>query len=903
MIASAWYSNCPDTTYDTVTVYKPTAAFTQDFSFANCGPLFVQFTGTPIGSNINKHFWNFNDIWTPPYGTNQLGPNPFHKFDKPGNYDVMYIVETTTGCRDTLIKPNSPEIAGPQLYYTYKYKDSCKIAKVDFVLETKFAKLIQIFITGEKPIPISHTDTNCGKLNKPNCFDTIQIVRSTVGPFFLDIFITDSANLCVIPYQFGPFNVLTPPIAKIWASDTFICKNNQIQFNDTSTYYNGRLQSVWTLDNIPTLSGLKNPVNFYPTPGIYTVKLFVEDSSRCVDSTTRLITINDLPKAGFNATDVCLGNPSLFTNTSTLNGTAISYSSWWNFGDPATLADTTILQNPNYTYNVTGTYNITLKIKDNNGCTDSIVKPATVYTSPIADFDSAGFCMNLPTIFTNKSTIGSNPFGNPYSAWDFNLGSGPFSSVQSPQNTYTTPGNKDVKLVVTDIKGCKDSVVKSVTIFGTPSANFTTTPSKTCFGVPIAFADISVGAGGAINLWEWDYDGDGNIDVSAQFPPPKSYPTSGTWIPKLFITDVNGCKGSTQKSVVIVDKPEVDFVFDQKTCVDSIISFTNTSPSLGAIAIWNWDLGDGKQAPFQDLMYKYDFSGPYKVCLYGTDSIGCKDTMCKNIVIDEPPVLIHIEPEFDTTICLGATITARLFGAQSYIWKDNPFLTKISGDSVVSIKTPNSMWIRYTGKNGSCAEVEDSFKISVVQKVQLKTTAFPQTIVKGSKTELTVTVNGHNDSLLWTPDLKLSCPTCKITFARPEITTNFKATIIYSLNGFDCSNEDSVTVTVIDSCTRNNITMPNTFVPNAPISDRFNHVFYVKGYSLTDVKIFRIFDRWGNLVYEKFNFPANDPQFGWNGRHSDGTTEMEAGVYIYQLSVVCSNGTLINLNSDVTLFR
>jgi PKD repeat protein len=902
LIASAWYSSCPDTSYDTVTIYRPTAAFTQDFDFANCGPLLVQFTGTPIGTNIVNHYWNFNDVWTPPFGTNLLTKTPFHKFEKPGNYNVMYIVETVTGCRDTLIKPNAPLIIGPELYPSYKYKDSCKVANIDFVFETRNAKKIDVFPQGAPPRFIVRNDTNCGQGAKPNCFDTFNISYSSPGSYFIDVFVTDQANLCNIPYKFGPFKVLTPPTAKIAASDTFMCRYNTIQFADSSVYPNKYLSLQWTLDTVPTVTGTRNPMHYYANPGTFIVKLKVEDSTRCVDSVTRAVVINDKPIANFNPVDVCLSDSTPFQNTSVLKGTAAGYTSFWNFGDSLVTDDTSLLNNPKYRYNSAKTYMVTLNINDNNGCKDTIVKQVQVHTLPKADFDTVGFCAGVPTLFNNKSANGSNPFGNPYSTWDFNLGSGPYSTSQNPQNTYNTPGNKVIKLVVVDTKGCRDSVSKSLTIFASPTADFTASPLKSCFGEPVTFTDISIPAAGPITLWEWDFDGDGSIDMTGKFPPIHSYGTSGNWKPKLFITDTNGCKSNTQKSVVIVNKPEVDFIYDAKTCVDSVINFTNTSSNIGSISTWKWEMGDGKQAPFQDLIYKYDFPGPYTVCLYGTDSIGCQDTMCKNILIDAPANVVRLEPASDTTVCLGGTVIVRVTGAQTFKWKDEQFLSKIEGDTAVLVDAPNSIILRYSGKNGACSEVEDSVKISVVQKVTIKADAVPQTIVKGAKTELRATIKGIHDSLLWTPDARLSCVDCVESDAYPEQSTYFKAAIVYSLNGYKCYNEDSVLVTVTDSCTRKNVTMPNAFVPSLPSSGKFNHIFYVKGYFLTDVKIFRVFDRWGNLIFERTNVPANDPQYGWNGKRQDGQ-DVEAGVYIYQVSVNCINGNLINLNSDVTLIR
>lgn len=75
------------------------------------------------------------------------------------------------------------------------------------------------------------------------------------------------------------------------------------------------------------------------------------------------------------------------------------------------------------------------------------------------------------------------------------------------------------------------------------------------------------------------------------------------------------------------------------------------------------------------------------------------------------------------------------------------------------------------------------------------------------------------------------------------------------------------------------------------------------GPALSEVKFFRVFDRWGNIVFEKFNLIANDPNYGWDGRHQNSDKEMESGVYIYQIGVECTNGNLLTVSRDVTLLR
>lgn len=67
------------------------------------------------------------------------------------------------------------------------------------------------------------------------------------------------------------------------------------------------------------------------------------------------------------------------------------------------------------------------------------------------------------------------------------------------------------------------------------------------------------------------------------------------------------------------------------------------------------------------------------------------------------------------------------------------------------------------------------------------------------------------------------------------------------------------------------------------------------------IKAFRIFNRWGQLIYLKENFFSNDQGAGWKGRFYSG--DAPADVYVYMIDVVCENGNLITLKGDVTLIR
>ena len=67
------------------------------------------------------------------------------------------------------------------------------------------------------------------------------------------------------------------------------------------------------------------------------------------------------------------------------------------------------------------------------------------------------------------------------------------------------------------------------------------------------------------------------------------------------------------------------------------------------------------------------------------------------------------------------------------------------------------------------------------------------------------------------------------------------------------------------------------------------------------VKTLRIFNRWGEVVFEKNNFPVNDASFGWNGMFKGNKASPD--VYVYQVEVFCENSDIIRYEGNVALIQ
>jgi PKD repeat protein len=183
--------------------------------------------------------------------------------------------------------------------------------------------------------------------------------------------------------------VVDPPVADFTASDTTINVGDSVTFTDLST--NNPTSWSWTFNGgTPSSSTQQNPTITYNTAGTYTVSLTATNSAGSdTETKTNYITVEEIPVeppvAAFTAstTTISVGGSVTFTDQSTNNPTAWS----WTFegGTPSTSTQ----QNPTITYNTAGTYDVSLTATNSAGSdTETKTDYITVTeTLPIVGYD------------------------------------------------------------------------------------------------------------------------------------------------------------------------------------------------------------------------------------------------------------------------------------------------------------------------------------------------------------------------------------------------------------------------------------------------------------------------------------------------------------------------------------
>ncbi|MEP6676358.1 MAG: PKD domain-containing protein, partial [Ferruginibacter sp.] len=369
-------------------------------------------------------------------------------------------------------------------------------------------------------------------------------------------------------------------------------------------------------------STIQNPLHIYADTGMYNISLTVWNSG-CSATVSKSKFVTALPPvARFTPVYNCNNKKQVnFTDQSVLPQT------WsWDFGD-GTISN---IQNPIHTYTAFGNYIVTLTVS--NGSCSNTKTISVNLINEVTDFftvDSVR-CRHETSFFT-LNNINFNNISN--TTWDFGDGSVVITGAGVPviNHTYNTAGLYTVKVITTDIRGCKDSLTKTnyVHVWG-PVANFNSSPVIGCKGLNVNFTDLSTTDGThALTNWTWTYD-DGQAQTLYGPPFNHIYNSGGNFYPTLKVQDSFGCIDSFKTTIpIFITSPKADFnSLDTLTCIGKSVSLTNSSVGINLSYLWN--LGNGNTSVAQNPFTVYSTDGNYNIQLIVTDINGCRDTLQKN---------------------------------------------------------------------------------------------------------------------------------------------------------------------------------------------------------------------------------------------------------------------------------
>ncbi len=145
----------------------------------------------------------------------------------------------------------------------------------------------------------------------------------------------------------------------------------------------------------------------------------------------------------------------------------------------------------------------------------------------------------------------------------------------------------------------------------------------------------------------------------------------------------------------------------------------------------------------------------------------------------------------------------------------------------------------------------------------------------------------------WQPHELVNCVSCPEVTSQPFYNQLYKVTV---RNEAGCEQRLEKLIKVSKE---RPIFAPNVFSPNG---DGSNDNFTIYGaLNATQIKYLRVFDRWGNLLFERKNFPLNAPELGWDGLFKGRV--LDSGVYLYSAEIEFIDKQIFKYQGDVSIFR
>ena len=370
------------------------------------------------------------------------------------------------------------------------------------------------------------------------------------------------------------------------------------------------------------------------------------------------------------------------------------------------------------------------------------------------------------------------------------------------------------------------------------------------------------------------------------------------------ITDAKGCKFN---SSVVLEQPtklQLDTIADETNEIschgfkDGQISLVSTG-GADTLITYTWSPNVSQSNKARGLK-----AGIYRVI--AANNTGCRDTLIYELT--EPPFPIRFTPpKFKDPLCFGTETTVSVDTAYGNTGL-YPYTISVDNGPGYPLRYEIPVFagehlITFTEQNTGCS---DTITINISQPPQIEITfnkivdanPVPRMVVglgDSVRIDPVINVQGRIDSISWTPRKYLTFLNDSLRpFVRPLDDQTYTLRV-KDVNG--CL----ATADIFIELERNrNVFIPNVFSPNGDDKNDYFGVF--TGVGVKFINYVRIFDRWGEFIYEAKNLtPNSDPALGWNGTFNG--SPLMPGVFVYLIEVVFEDGQVLLYRGDVTLIK
>lgn len=417
---------------------------------------------------------------------------------------------------------------------------------------------------------------------------------------------------------------------------------------------------------------------------------------------------------------------------------------------------------------------------------------------------------------------------------EYSINNAPFQ----PSGTFNVLPVGTYTIRVRNGTACFDSIIVNL-IQAFPDLVITSSgfTNATCSGLPDGTVTVSV-AGGKV---PYQYSTN-----SINFQPAAIFNVNaGTYT--ITVKDANGCTAVSAPQIVVLDNSvtlsttPVAVICEGRSTNLSAVTNANSVLWSPAASLSNPRIIDPVASPVVSTMY------------YITATTGVCDRKDSLFLPVNPAP--HANAGADSSICFGASIKLAASGGVIYHWEPSTYLSSVN---VYDPEVVEPVTITYNlsviDANGCNSLTKDPITITVLPPAKLTAVADTSVAIKQPLQLNAIDVN-HTGFInyTWTPGKDLNNPFIKNPVAIITDATTFFVVTASTAN--HCIGIDTILVKTFKG--------PDIYVPNAftPDGDHINDVLKAFPVGIRSFSYFRIFNRYGELV-----FSTTNPNKGWDGR-------------------------------------
>ena len=424
---------CNDTAKSMLTIY---AAALPNFSMnppAGCSPLKVNFPAVP---GVAIYAWSHGNA-SPVFTTTTSHDYTFtNSTASTMVVPVTLTAQTSNGCIGTASKQMTV-YSLPVVQFTPSTNAGCPPLNIQFNNGSSPASssYVWTYSASSTGTTLNGNYTFTANPGAATSTTTVKLVATTTNNC------KDSVSQPIVIYAL-------PKAA--FTADTPGCSPKLVTFSNKSS---GASTYKWQfLDNTNATSTLFNATHLFTNNGAseqqYAVKLTATNDNGCRDSSNMILTIYGKPV--FNIVSQpdsgCSPLPVRFSQIQGATDIKWSYNGI-AFGTNGAFTN-------NFTSSSITNYTIQSIITDKHGCKDTALKRIKVYPTPVANFVAFPTTISIPNepVITENRSTGAT-------SYNWNFGDGFTSTLTAPSHKYTKTGTFDIRLIVTNTKGCKDTML------------------------------------------------------------------------------------------------------------------------------------------------------------------------------------------------------------------------------------------------------------------------------------------------------------------------------------------------------------------------------------------------------------------------------------------------------------